>query len=490
MSAVVMVLAAIVTIAGCDSSAQQDPPPLRAGNVVEIPLTARLQAQAQLFETPVWHAHGDYATTAGIIDGVVIATRYSHDVVTEGIDIESGAVLWSERTSRGHAGERDVQGAFIVESESDGPVVGIIRPARGDDESGLLVNSVVFVDPQTGAMVKEIDGVWVLASEGCSFTDDTCLLVARPGDEFFAPERIDAATYELEPAVSDATMGYERSRPYGNGLYGVETEAGEHTLVRVEHGVELWRASLGDMSLVADPSAGGTVAGAVFDEDADVFMFTTMPGEDARTLTTSDATLVALDAATGELLWTRDGAIVCHASLLCLGDIVYEKTGEDGNYSVDLVDLHVERVDLRTGAMQWVEHFGRASGLANDAFSEQFVSPPGVWVLEIEGTTMLIDIESGVAAPLEGGRVGCRNPIRADVPRGADPWGEKVTMIVGAGYFACDASGSEPIGALLSRAAIRSTQIAVWGEEHAEGSAMEPQLRIVRTTDGLSAYRF
>lgn len=490
MTATVMALIVMVTAAGCDGTSQEDSPPPRAKHVVEVTPTARLQAQALVAETPVWHAHGDYATTAGIIDGVLVATRYAHDVTTEGIDVESGAVLWSMRSSRGHAGERHVQGAFIIESEPHGPVVGVIRPARDDEESGLLVNSVAFVDPGTGAIVKEVERVWVRASKGCFYTDDTCLSLARPGDEFFTDERIDPATLELQPTVSDSTMGYERSRPYGDGLYGVTTETGDQTLVRVEDGAELWRASLGDTGLVADPSADGTVAGSMFDEDADVFVFATTPGEDPETVTAADAALLALDADTGELLWTRDGAIMCPEALLCSGDMVYESTGEDGEYTVELADLRIERVDLRTGVVQWAKRLGRASGFANDAFSEEFVSPSGVWVLESEEATMLIDTATGDTTPLEGGRVACRHAMRADVPSGADPWGEKVSMIVGVAYYACDAAAQEPIGALLTRAAIRSTQIGVWGEEDAEDSGTERQLRVVRTPAGLSAYRF
>lgn len=269
---------------------------------------------------------------------------------------------------------------------------------------------------------------------------------------------------------SDPTEAPEIGRALGAGLHDLGVRNPERIAAVDSGGNILWARTVGELFQGRPVSSdlgyswyryGDVIVGSLGWIDPD-----------RSTVDLSEAVTAGVDAATGASRWIVDGAELGCGVLL--GDFLVSKpircrtrgvvtNDADDTSSVAGLEVVMERFDPATGATQWQADLGAAVSLVLATAPVSRLSPTEIAVGREDGTSIVVDIDSGTTRAPTADDVGwCEsentyvdNRTRGDERRGDD----YVTQ--------CRPDGSRVDGLVASpiEAGARLGQTFVWADE-------------------------
>ncbi|WP_062380242.1 PQQ-binding-like beta-propeller repeat protein [Demequina pelophila] len=420
---------------------------------------AALAAAAVDEAARLWSAFGDYGGPIEIHGDVVVARDYgpSPDVL-RGLDLATGAVLWSRESSRGGIVPEGFRDAWSFETTAGEPVLLNLSPVTWVGDRAH--HEVELVDPETGELLAEPEERWTASSWECAVGGGLCLSGSADGADDWETRRVDPATLEwsdyepeaIEPGVDDA-------RALAGGVRVEVGPDGVEQLVRREDGEVAWRVDVDHVfgGAVFD----GLIAASVREHpDGDVLWLTATPGlvsGGVDRVAAKDLAAASLDLSTGEVLVRRDGAAWCRFEVLCAEGLALVETGP-GDWEYEVADVALEGVDARTGATRWRR---TAAGLAlapTSASATGFGGAGDAWLVAEQGTAGVIDPATGVFTAFQGGSLACREPLFTQDAAFAEIYGADDPILSGHVFRLCDAAGADVAGP-WSRAAVDAAAV-------------------------------
>lgn len=427
---------------------------------------------------------------------VAYVTEGGHPFTLLGIDLATGERTWSwDATVVDTVYGLNVT---VVDDGIGGALIATTGMPEWDDDAGEWNNSIALLDPATGNVVAYLDDMWVSSFYDCGLPGGVCFWGYESGSDVEVHLGIlrDGSVGEVNSVID----GYEYSGYAGNDLYVVRDAAGDDFLVRAERRVPHWAIPAsalfrGDLDLMQGHTGWTPIPG----EDIVVFQISPVTNETVFRTPAAQIQTGAVDTSTGEVLWTRDGAMHCWGTqpklpaVLCRGDMGYERTADqEATTSYIDGDVTLMGIDVRTGDELWTRTVSGMSGHASGLAAEGYLPFGGFAIYSDASGMVALDTLTDQPYSLRAGdMVACTRSVSVTTPEwsvaGADP----ITLETGIVVQGCGASDATSDPRALTQAVVLGNAVKTWISRDAPIPAeTDERMRVVQLENAIAGYRF
>lgn len=482
----------LTLLAGC-SSDDETPSPDPVGSsepspeVTDSPATAPAEV--------AWSADG-YLQAVGVYEDVLITVAAGDPETMRGLDLATGEVLWETPSHRGTVSSSQLVMPMPIETATGEILVINMLPPVYDEAANFHFQTMRLLNPATGEVVKEYEPMGLSNPWQCAIVGSACMwaLTHETMDQDLQL-RINPQTLELEEWNDFTAEGYDAVRWHGFDVHAVQI-SGEEFLVSLDEDGEHWRTPTAEVLGEGAVATGEALVASHTDEDEEVLVLAGVFDPDqggAQTAHVEDFVIGAVDVATGEPLWTREGMTVCADGVLCSGEVTFQRAAEDywGTYDVRTGVVELMGVDYRTGEVKWINEPMYMEGISNGGTTAGFAMTPGALYLTLEDGTHTVNTETGEVTALADGYAPCYAPIVEDRPAWSIPGSELEPTWVGYEYYPCNDAGAAAADTEFMQEVVAAIEAVTWRPEAQQDEDLPtPRFRAVNTPQGLLVFDF
>ncbi|MGI8529448.1 MAG: PQQ-binding-like beta-propeller repeat protein [Geodermatophilaceae bacterium] len=365
-------------------------------------------------------------------DAAVVYAVEGDTLSLVGVDAATGEQLWSQPASPGEVVPGIAIVPTVVMTAAEEPLAAYFRP----DPAGNLFARLVLADPRTGEDVFATEPLLFRSPpEQCPDDRDVCFRARAVYGEAGTSQRL---------RLTDGTVVQEPPGPEGfvrgigpKGLSDVRIGDLEY-LARIEDGAALWQVPISDLFGPTFSTDGGWG----WDYFAEENLLVGHVGQrrvgaagSPQEQNLAAVVSVALDAATGELVWRDEGSLPNCTTALPLPRALDDEDSGVGpgpvrcRYAGGVVlqleqdpvfselDVTVEGYDVRTGDTTWTLPLGAVEGLVFDGGVGAVAGPQEILLPAPDGP-LLVNLTTGqTEEPAEDQVLFCASErVRFDYP--------------------------------------------------------------------------